>query len=259
MPPFDVDSYQRLRTSTRVGAVVHYRERTGSTMDDAREGADAAGANGCGAAYVAGEQSAGRGRQGRSWVATAAAGLYVTYHLCPLRVERAPLLGVAGALAVTEALNSSCGLATRLKWPNDVMHEDRKIAGLLAEARLSEGLDVFLGIGINLRATSGMPPEVERIATSIERAGAPPPSLETLLSALSTALEPWVELVERDPAALIEAWRSQLDTLGRRIRLATPGGEVEGEAMDVNDRGELILRLDDGTTGAYAAGDVTTL
>ncbi len=259
MPPFDVASYQRLRTSTRMGAVVHYRERTDSTMDDARQGAESAGANGCGAAYVAGEQSAGRGRQGRPWVSAAASGLYVTYHLCPREPERAPLLGVAGALAVVDALSASCGLATRLKWPNDVLHEGRKIAGLLAEARHGERLDVFLGIGINVRATSEMPPEVQRIATSIERAGAPPPSLETLLSALSATLEPWVEQVDRDPATLIAEWRSQLDTLGRRVRLATPSGKVEGEAVDVNERGELLLRLDDGTVSAYAAGDVSTL
>lgn len=259
MAPFDVTSYQRLRTSARVGAVVHYRERTDSTMDDAREGADARGASGCGAAYVAGEQSAGRGRQGRSWVSAAASGLYVTYHLCPLRPERAPLLGVAGALAVTEALSATSGLSTRLKWPNDVLHGGRKIAGLLAEARHGERLDVFLGIGINVRATSEMPPEVARIATSIERVGAPPPGLEALLSALSAALERWVEQVERDPAEMIAEWRSRLDTLGRRVRLATPSGEVEGEAVDVNERGELLLRIDDGTTAAYPAGDVTTI
>ena len=259
MPPFDVATYQRLRGSTRVGAVVHYRERTGSTMDDARAGADASGAGGCGAAYVAGEQSAGRGRLGRSWVSAAAAGLYVTYHLCPREPERAPLFTVAGALATADAVSATSGLATRLRWPNDVLHGGRKLAGVLAEARHGRRLDVFLGIGVNVRATSAMPPEVGRIATSIERAGALPPALEALLAALSAALERWLERAERDPAGLIAEWRPRLVTLGQRVRLATPAGEFEGEAVDVNERGELVLRLDDGTTTAYAAGDVTTV
>ena len=261
MPPFDVDRYSALRTASSVGVAVHYRDRTGSTMDDARAGA-AVGQPACGDAYVAGEQQAGRGRMGRSWVSAASAGLYVTYHLCPQHSEHAPLLTVVGGLAAADAIRETSGLETELKWPNDVLHDGHKLCGVLAEARpalVGQRLDVFLGIGINVRTTLHMPPEVAAIATSIEQADADPPSLEALLAALSGAVERWGALVDSDPRALIAAWRPRLVTLGRRVRLDAPDGAVEGVAVDVNAAGELVLCRDDGPTASYAAGDVTML
>src|SRR5688572_16548137 len=113
-------------------------------MDDARAGA--ANGSACGAAYVAGAQTAGRGRLRRTW-ASATGGLYVTYHLCHTNAETAPLHSVAGALAVVDALQATSGLLVDLKWPNDVLHQGRKLAGILAESTLGERIDVFLGIG----------------------------------------------------------------------------------------------------------------
>ena len=189
----------------------------------------------------------------------AAVGLYVTFHLRPRSAESAPLLSIAGGLAVADAVNETSGLPTQLKWPNDVLVRGQKVAGVLAEAQHGERVDVLLGVGINVRATRELPPEVARVATSIERAGAPPPSLESLLAALSAALERWAESADDDPAALIEQWRSRLATIGQRVRFSTPSGEVEGEAIGVSERGELVLRFEDGTTEAYSAGDVTTV
>ena len=92
----------------------------------------------------------------------------------------------------------------------------------------------------------------------IEGAGGDPPDLESLLAALSYSLQRWSDLLDADPAALIEQWRGRLITLGTRVRLATPSGVVEGEAFDVSEHGELVLRLADGTTQPFSAGDVTT-
>ncbi|MPZ99036.1 MAG: biotin--[acetyl-CoA-carboxylase] ligase [Dehalococcoidia bacterium] len=257
--PFDLDRYQQLRTSTRAGAEVHYVEHTGSTMDDARAGASSDGVASCGRAYVAGEQSAGRGRQGRTWVSAAAAGLYATYHLCPPSIERAPLLSIAGAVAALEAIEATSGLRLELKWPNDVLHEGRKLCGVLAESRIDGGrVDAFLGVGINLRSQPDLPPEVHAIATSIEAAGSAVLAREDLLAALSTALEPRVEQAAGASEMLLADWRARLGTLGRRVALATPSGAVDGEAVDITASGELVLRLDDGSTRAFAAGDVTT-
>ncbi len=257
--PFDLARYHALRRSTRVGVEVAYLEATGSTMDDARAGA--AAGQPCGTAYVAGEQSAGRGRQGRPWVSAAAAGLYVTYHLCPPRSEGAPLLGLAAAVAAAEAVHAACGLAVDLKWPNDLQVAGKKLAGILAEARprAAGGIDVFVGIGINLRTAAELPPEVAAIATSIEGAGYPAPPREVLLAALSTAYDRRATQAEEEPAALLAEWRARLVTLGQRVRLATPAGEVEGEAVDVTSAGELVLALPDGQRQAFSAGDVTTV
>ena len=251
---FDFNRYRTLRRSTGVGVEVVYADVVESTMDSARAGA-AAGLP-CGSAYVAGEQTAGRGREGRSWVSAADAGLYVTYHLCPQRTVNAPLLTIAGALAVADALQASCGLRVDLKWPNDLLFEGRKLSGVLAEARHSaRGVDVFLGIGVNLTTSATLPTEVAAIATSVEQAGARPPAREALLAAISRALERRATQADVDPAALVADWRGRLVTLGRRVLLHTPSGDVEGEAVDVTETGELVLALDSGERRAFPAGD----
>jgi BirA family biotin operon repressor/biotin-[acetyl-CoA-carboxylase] ligase len=255
--PFDLDRYRRRFAGGHVGAAVRYRESTDSTMNDARAGAAEDGGDDCGTAYVAGEQTAGRGRQGRSWVSAAASGLYVTYHLCPRSAERAPLLSIAGALATADAIEAAAGLRVDVKWPNDLLHEGRKLCGILAEARQTSGrVDVLLGIGVNLRTAPSLPPEVAALATSVEQAGAAPPAPEDLLAELSNALGRRAAQADDDPETLVADWRARLVTLGRRVRFEAPSGAVEGEAVDVTARGELVLRLADGSTQAFAAGDV---
>ncbi len=258
--PFDLTRHDELRTARRVGARVEYRETTASTMEDARRGASADhGAPGT--AYVAGAQTAGRGRLGRAWVSTPGAGLYVTYHLRTDDPARAPLHSAAGALAVADAVRAVVGLDAALKWPNDVLADGRKLAGVLAESLPAAGapgeLDVLLGIGVNLRP-GALPPDVASLAANIEELAGTAPSLEAMLAALSAALERWTDVLARDPAALVEAWRGRLGTLGRRVRLVAPGGEVvEGEAVDVSPLGELLLRDAGGAVTRHAAGDVS--
>ncbi|MSQ35555.1 MAG: biotin--[acetyl-CoA-carboxylase] ligase [Dehalococcoidia bacterium] len=259
--PFDLTRYDELRTARRIGARVEYRETTASTMEDARRGASVAeGAPGT--AYLAGAQTAGRGRLGRAWVSTPGAGLYVTYHVRTADPARAPLHSAAGALAVADAVRAIAGLETTLKWPNDVLADGRKLAGVLAEslpaAHAPGELDVLLGIGVNLRP-GALPPDVAALAANIEAlAGGAAPSVEAMLAALSAALEQWTDALACDPAALVEAWRARLSTLGRRVRLVAPGGTVvEGEAVDVSPLGELLLRDADGAVTRHAAGDVS--
>lgn len=255
--PFDFEHYRASRRSASVGAELVYREQVASTMDEARAGA-AAGQR-PGTAYVAGEQTAGRGREGRTWISAAEVGLYVTYHLIPKVPAQAPLLSIAGALAVADALKSTCGLVVDLKWPNDLLHEGRKLCGVLAEARHNAArTDVFIGIGVNLTTSAGLPAEVAAIATSVAEAGAQPPAREVLLGALAGTLERRAMQAEVDPTELVADWRARLVTLGRRVRLHTPGGDVEGDAVDVTPSGELVLILEDGERRAFAAGDAIT-
>lgn len=257
MPTFDSGFYATLVRSS-IGRKVRYVEETASTMDDARAGADERGLASHGMAYVAGRQTAGRGRQGRQWVSEPGDGLYVTYHVVPRTQQASSLFAVAGAMAVADAIEEVTGIDAALKWPNDVLHGGRKLAGILAEARYGERIDVFIGIGINVR-TSALPPDVRSIATSIEDAGAAAPRIEELLAALSAALEPRVAAAELAPQALIEDWKHRLVTLGQHVRLASPDGTVhEGLAIDVSAVGNLVLHRADGTISEHSAGDVTT-
>ncbi len=255
--PFDVERYQVLRRSTSVGVRVRHAEVTASTMDDARAGA--ADGDLPGTAYVAAQQTAGRGREGRSWVSEPGAGLWVTYFL-----EVPPpgaLVSIAAGLAVADAIEATAGLECALKWPNDVLHSGRKLCGVLAEATTvggaSDVMEVYLGIGINLRTPEGMPPDVLAIATSIEQEGRPAPAREVLLAALSSALEVRLHTLESHPERILEDWKASLVTLGQRVRLSLPGGAtVEGDAVDVEADGALVVVVD-GERRAFRAGDVT--
>ena len=171
LTPFDVARYEELHHGGIVGSAVHHYERTTSTMDEARAGAQARGGEGCGDAYVADEQTAGRGRFRRPWADAPGASLLVTFHLCVREVEYLPFAVFAGALATADAVAEVSGLETALKWPNDVLAGGRKLAGILAEARAgSTEADVFLGIGVNIgeAAIAGLP-AAERAARDEHR------------------------------------------------------------------------------------------
>ena len=278
MPPFDEQRYAALLAATggggvaasSVGSTVRFRERTTSTMDDARAGAERDGLASCGIAYVASEQDAGRGRQGRRWESAPGSALLVTYHLCG-SAEQAALASAVGALATGDALRAAAGLDAGCKWPNDLVvatggqagaESERKLVGVLAEVLRPPGgrVDVLLGIGVNLHGADALPEGLRPLATGVVEAGGRAVSAEELLAALSTALaDRWRQAAE-EPASLLAAWRARLVTLGRRVRLAVPAAgpdarEVEGEAIDVTPTGELVLRLADGSTPSFPAAD----
>ncbi len=261
MAPFDHDHYRKLMRSKWIGREVRYFEETGSTMDEARAGADATGVASNGIAYVAGRQTAGRGRHGRQWVSEPGAGLYVTYHLTPAVADGSSLYAVAGAMAVADAVREVARLDTVLKWPNDVLHATAGGSSPASSPRRATA-DAWTCSSASA-STCGLrrcPPRSADIATSIEDAGGDVPRIEELLAALSHALEPRIAEAERAPEILLEEWKRRLVTLGQRVRLASPDGAVhEGEAVDVSPRGDLVLRHDDGTVSEYAAGDVTTV
>lgn len=255
--PFDLDRYAAGLETAAVGRRVEYREQTGSTMDDARAVLEREPGAAPGFACIAGEQLTGRGRLNRHWVSAPGVGLYVTYYLRPSVVANAPLISLAAALAVAEAAEAVCGATPVFKWPNDVMHEGRKLCGILAEARSSsDRLDVFLGIGVNVRPNPNHPPEVASIAVSLEEIAGTAPAIEELAAALSNALEVRVAQVDAEPERVLADWRARLSTLGQRVGINTVTGTLEGIAVDLGERGELVVELDDGTRREIASGDV---
>jgi BirA family biotin operon repressor/biotin-[acetyl-CoA-carboxylase] ligase len=214
---------------------LHLRATT-STNDRARALAAAGAPHGT--LVTAGEQSAGRGRQGRTWSAPAGHAL-----LCSLVLREPPLLlPLAAAVAVAEV----CGDEARIKWPNDVQVGGRKVAGILAEGRPQERWAV-LGIGLNVAVrVDDLPPELHGTAASL---GLEPRHVERILERLLRALERALAL---ETPAVLDAWRGRDALLGREIRW----GGGTGRAAGVDGGGRLIVELAGGGTTALEAGEV---
>jgi BirA family transcriptional regulator, biotin operon repressor / biotin---[acetyl-CoA-carboxylase] ligase len=172
---------------------------------------------------TADEQSAGRGRQGRTWSAPSKSAVLMSVVLRDLR-ETLPL---AAAVAVCDALP----VEARIKWPNDVWIDGRKVAGILVEGRPQEGWAV-LGIGLNV-ATERFPTELN--ATSLRLSGAPV-SVDESLAALTASLAAWLP---RSTEEVLAAWRARDALLGRTVRWAN--GAEEGRAAGVDDSGALVV------------------
>jgi BirA family biotin operon repressor/biotin-[acetyl-CoA-carboxylase] ligase len=220
----------------RLGHPRLHLRATGSTNEVAR-GLAAAGAE-HGTLVTTGHQSAGRGRQGRTWVAPPGRAL-----LCSLVVRAPdPLLALRGGLAVADV----AGAGARLKWPNDVLLDGRKVAGVLAEGRPQEGWAV-LGIGINVAVDPAtLPPELRESAGTLGRT---PEAVETVLDDLLAALT--VRLAE--PAARTVAALRERDAL-LDAPLSWPGGEGTGAGID--PEGRLLVRDAMGRTHVLEAGEV---
>jgi BirA family biotin operon repressor/biotin-[acetyl-CoA-carboxylase] ligase len=232
---------------------------TGSTNADLV--AAAAAGEPDGAVLVADEQTAGRGRLGRAWQARAGSSLMFSVLLRPATVP-VPRRGWVGAIlgiAVVRAAAAVAGVEAALKWPNDVLVGDRKLAGVLAE--LTDDA-VVVGAGINVSQSDGEFPVPT--ATSLRQAGAGVDREELLsavLSGFGTLLARWEHAGGDVVASGIRAdYLEQLATIGSTVTVQLPANHrVTGRAIDVTVEGMLVLDCDDGTTRRFAAGDVVHL
>lgn len=214
------------------------------------------------------EQTAGRGRMGRVWVAPAGSALLTSLALRPrwLAPERSVALVWMAAVALCEAVEVAAGVPAGLKWPNDLLLPAQgeglaKAAGILLELSYAgAGLEsAVIGIGVNVSAAP--PPGSARYpATCVEAAAGRAVSRLALLQALLTRLDAWYTwLGAGDTAQLFAAWRGRLRNLGAPVRVETPAGPIEGLAEDVGDDGALLVRDAAGQLQRVSAGDVGML
>lgn len=208
-----------------------------------------------GAVAIADMQRAGRGRLGRSWVSEPGTSLLCSMLFRPrIAPDDLHLVASVVALGARRAIGELTGVEVSLKWPNDLLVRDKKVAGLLSEVcETGSGLALVVGIGINLRwAKGGAPVDPEtgtddlatRATTLFEASG------ELLdRDALATALLDFVEDDYRrldDPsfrATLMQRYRAALGTLGRRVRIEARGERFEAEAIEVTEAGHLRVRV----------------
>jgi BirA family transcriptional regulator, biotin operon repressor / biotin---[acetyl-CoA-carboxylase] ligase len=214
-----------------------------------------------GLVLVAEEQTAGRGRLERTWSAPARAGLTFSVLLRPTGVPAAawgwfPLLA---GVAVAGATASLAELDVRLKWPNDVLVGDRKLAGILAE-RVDDA--VVLGVGLNVSLRADELPVASATSLRLENAAVVDrmPVLLAVLRAMGRLYDEFVAASGvADASGLRSSYRGLCETLGRSVRAELPGGHVvTGTAVDVDDSGRLVLDTPGGTE-QIGAGDVVHL
>lgn len=214
-----------------------------------------AGAPG-GLVVTADEQTAGRGRRGNPWFAPPGSCLLYSALVRPFAADEAPLLPLAVPLAICEAAEAVAPVRCQVKWPNDVWIDERKVSGVLVEARPDEGWAV-VGVGLNVAiADDELPPELRETAISLlpteAEGGRPPggsPGVRRALAALNETLGRWLEAGDDE---VLSAYRARDSLCGRRV--SWEGGE--GVAEEIDERGHLVVEKDDGKRVALGAGEV---
>ncbi len=243
-----------LRAARLVGCRVHSLGEVESTQSElarlASEGAPE------GTVVTAQHQRAGRGRRGHHWWDEPGASLLFSVLLRPTGPpSRVPQLSLVGGLAMAEALEGVAGLATRIRWPNDVLVDGRKICGILPEAASDTAgrlRHVLLGIGINLNQRD-FPEDIRERATSLRLLTGRVHAADVLLPIVMEALDRrYAEWRAGGFAALREAWRQRATLAGQPVRLADGR---EATAVDVEDDGALLVRTDAGRLMRVVSGE----
>jgi BirA family biotin operon repressor/biotin-[acetyl-CoA-carboxylase] ligase len=231
----------------------HFRV-TDSTNERAKELA-MAGAPG-GLVITAAEQTAGRGRRGNAWFAPPGSCLLYSALVRPLAADDSALLPLAVPLAVCETAEAVAPVRCQVKWPNDIWIDERKVSGVLVEARPDEGWAV-VGVGLNVALTEDQfPPELRKTAVSLlpmeAEEGLPPggaPGVHRALSSLNETIARWLEAGDDE---VLSAYRARDALCGRRI--SWDGGE--GVAEEIDERGHLVVEKSDGERVSLGAGEV---
>jgi BirA family biotin operon repressor/biotin-[acetyl-CoA-carboxylase] ligase len=239
---------------------IHWFETTDSTQRVARDLARSGGAEGT--VVVAEQQTAGRGRLGRQWHSPRGVNLYCSIVLRPpLPPAAVPQLALVVGVGVAAAVVETTGAAARIKWPNDVLVDGRKVAGILTEmeSEIDRVHHVIAGIGVNLNAPRGAFPKALRDkATSLLVATARRVDRARFTATLLAAVEArYGRYLQAGFAGVRSEWESYSCLTGRTVRVVTPEGEVQGAVLGLDDDGALRLRGAGGGTSRIVAGEVT--
>jgi len=210
---------------------------------------------------VAESQKKGRGRLGRKWFSPPLSNLYLSVILRPeIPPQQASLMTLMAAVATAGAIHKFSGLQPKIKWPNDILLKNRKVAGLLNEihSEMDRIHFVVLGIGVNLNMDEKMfSKEIRSLATSLKREMGQSVSRKAFLQTLLEELEIWYETFLKEGAPpILQAWRDKAQIHGRPVKVTSFREILSGTAIDVDNDGALILETKAGERKRVVAGDV---
>ena len=249
-----------LLQTTVMGNKIVYRESVGSTNELAKELAQ----NGAeqGTVVIAEEQTKGKGRLGRTWYSPAGQGLWFSVILRPqISPIDATKLTLVCAVAVARTIRETTGTMAGIKWPNDILIDNRKAAGILTEmnAEIDKINYLVIGIGVNYHLEAGaLPEELSGVAVSLDEQGHTKLTRAEFLAALLNNLD----VLYRDFLAgkfsdILSAWKEMSVTLNRWVKVTSVVSVDEGIAFDIDDEGALILMKKDGSVKRMLSGDVS--
>lgn len=230
-----------------------------ASIDSTNNRAATLAREGCGEGVMvmARQQTAGRGRQGRTWVSPPDAGIAFSVVLRPqMELTRLPLMTLATGVATARAIEASVGIRPGLKWVNDLTYGGRKLGGILAEM---PGQALIIGIGLNIRLNQDeLPQELVDRVEWLERAVGKPVDPNLVVLELATKLEEeYLLLKAGKEAQMLDHWRAYSVTLGRQIETQISGEAVRGRAVDITGSGALIIETDNGERKELVAGEIS--
>jgi BirA family transcriptional regulator, biotin operon repressor / biotin---[acetyl-CoA-carboxylase] ligase len=240
-----------------VGKFVVYEQTASSTQEIAhrlaRDGAVE------GTLVVADEQIGGKGRLGRPWFSPLGTGIWLSLILKPkIPPQQAPQLTLLTAVAVIRGIESATGIHCDIKWPNDILLNDKKLVGILTEMQADPDQihSVIIGIGLNVNQTS-FPKEISDIATSLFIEIGEEVNRATILHNILIQFEQLYEVfLEAGFLPIKQMWEAHAITIGRRITARTISGSIEGFAKGITDEGVLLLEDDFGTIHKIYSADI---
>ena len=245
-------------TRWAAGTVVYYPEADSTNVrlrHLAEEGAPH------GLLAVADRQTAGRGRRGRVWESPGGSCIYMSLLLRPdIAPEKAPMLTLVMACSAAEGLRDCADADIRIKWPNDVIAGEKKLAGILTE--MSSQTDrinhVIIGTGINVNIKS-FPEELEKTATSLYLETGREVKRAAVIGAVMRRFEENYDIFmeTEDMSGLMEKYGNLLINTGREVRILKPDSQYRAVAGGINRKGELLVRREDGAVEAVCAGEVS--
>ncbi len=248
-----------LLTTKWMGKAIHYFHSIDSTNSKAYQlalqGAEE------GEVVIAELQVKGRGRLGRRWFSPSFLNLYLSVILRPqIPPHQASLITLMAAVATANAIQKYSGLLPRIKWPNDILLKDRKVAGLLNEihSEMDRIHFVILGIGVNLNMDGKMfSKEIRGVATSLKMEMGQTITRKVFLQTLLEELERWYAIFLKEGGApVLKAWRDRAKIKGKQVKVTSFGETLSGVAVDVDSDGALILETKDGKRKRVVAGDI---
>ncbi|GAB5046658.1 biotin--[acetyl-CoA-carboxylase] ligase [Thermodesulfovibrio sp. TK110] len=217
-----------------------------------------------GTVVIADRQTKGKGRLGRKWISPSGKNLYMSIALKPdIPPKYATLLTLTSVVACTTALRRYTDIPVMIKWPNDMLIDDKKIGGILTEMKI-EGEKIksaIVGIGINVNMTEeDIPEEIKEIATSLKIYKGEDFSREVLTVEIIKEFDKWYQLLEkRQRKTIIDRWMQLSGTIGRQVKIILADRQLVATAEAIDEEGRLIVKLSDGTYEKICAGDVTLL